>query len=513
MTELDPAPSAPGEAPRSGEHASEWRKREVGTALLNTAKLGGSLILTWGVGLGARLLIPRFLGPLEFGSLSFADAFAGTTFVLLGLGMETYIRKEIPVRPEHAGEFIGGLLAVRLAMVAFLFVGMEIALRAMHRDESVRRLVYIYGLANFFSIGGGTSGAFLHAVGRVNEMSVLSVVTKLIWAAGIVSTVVFRLESWVIAASVAVSEGVKSLALFVLARRHLGFRLHVDLRATRAVVLASMPFFLSGLAANVTNKIDVTILATMTNDKEVGWYGAASGIAGLTMFLTPLISWVLVPLFARAAAASQGELYTTVRRSSEFILTLTIPVSLMIVVGADFIVPLAFGRAFSPAAPALQVLTIAYGLMYVSIVAWCALTVLKHTWGVTAIMSSGLFVNPLCNVLLIGPFMRFAGHGGGGLACAWATLLTELVIVALLLRRLGRTAVDRRLLSSVAKSLLAALAVAAVDGFLLRPLAPLLRLSLDGLAYCVLVLVTGAVDVPGVVRWVKAALAQRKAGR
>jgi len=63
------------------------------------------LLFTWSIALGIRVILPRHLGPSLFGTLQFADAFASTFFVLVSLGMETYIRKEVAVRPEHASDF------------------------------------------------------------------------------------------------------------------------------------------------------------------------------------------------------------------------------------------------------------------------------------------------------------------------------------------------------------------------------------------------------------------------
>jgi hypothetical protein len=69
--------------------------------LRNAVKLGGSLMLTWGIALGVRLLLPRYLGPrrLRRGELRrrlHLDALRGH----LGLGIDTYIRKEVSVRPS-----------------------------------------------------------------------------------------------------------------------------------------------------------------------------------------------------------------------------------------------------------------------------------------------------------------------------------------------------------------------------------------------------------------------------
>ena len=85
--------SSPDDQPAGA--SNEWRRREIGLAASNALKLGSSLLATWGIALVARLYIPRFLGPDRFGVLNFAEAFTATAFVFLGLGLDTYVRKEI----------------------------------------------------------------------------------------------------------------------------------------------------------------------------------------------------------------------------------------------------------------------------------------------------------------------------------------------------------------------------------------------------------------------------------
>ena len=65
------------------------RAREAQLAVWNTLKLASSLMLTWGVALGVRALLPRYLGPAEYGAYSFAAAVAVTFFVfsLVVLGL------------------------------------------------------------------------------------------------------------------------------------------------------------------------------------------------------------------------------------------------------------------------------------------------------------------------------------------------------------------------------------------------------------------------------------------
>ena len=98
---------------------------------------------------------------------------------------------------------------------------MELVLSATQRSEEVRELARIYGIAQLFVIGSTTSAGLLHAKGSVNEMSVLTIVTKLIWGLGVALAMFLGLGLWAYGLALAVSEGVKSTLLFGYARRHL----------------------------------------------------------------------------------------------------------------------------------------------------------------------------------------------------------------------------------------------------------------------------------------------------
>src|ERR1041385_8177257 len=89
------------------------RAHEIAVAVRNALKLGGSLVLTWSVALIVKLQLPAHLGPIRQGRYGFAEGFAGMWFSAVSLGIETYVFKEVPVRPKHASDFMGGVFALR----------------------------------------------------------------------------------------------------------------------------------------------------------------------------------------------------------------------------------------------------------------------------------------------------------------------------------------------------------------------------------------------------------------
>lgn len=476
-------------------------------AIRNALKLGGSLLFTWGIALGIRLLVPRYLGPVRFGTLNFADGFSSAAFVVLALGVDQYVRKEVAVRPAHASDFFGGVFAIRTVMTLFVFAGMAAVMARTGRSAEVSTLVFIYGAAQYFVIANATLSAVLHAKGNVGAMSVLAVVTKVVWAAGLLAAMATGAGLWAYGASFFASEFIETFVLYALARKHLGLRFRVDYSGTKAMLLASMPYYLQGFAANAYGKLDVSLLEFTGNTREVGFYGAASALSSLTLLITPLIGWVLTPMLARAAARSRPELVEQTRRSLELILTVAIPASMMINLGAEFWIHLVFGEAFMPAVLALRIQATMFVLTYVAIIYYLVLIMLERQWVLTLILFAGLVANVALNLVLIRPSLAHFGPGGGGAGCAIAMLGTEIVVTSLMMAVVGRDAFDGRSVSTIAKSL-AAFGVVILLHRLLAFLGPV-RLVVDAAVYLVIVISTGALRLQEMFAVVRQAIKNR----
>ena len=479
-------------------------------AIRNALKLGASLLFTWGISLGIRLLLPRSLGPARFGSLNFADGFSATTFILVGLGADTHIRKDVSVRPAYASEFYGGLTVLRVGLAILVLAGMALILHATGRSEDVTLLVMLFGVTQFFVSANSTLSAILHAKGRVGAMSVLAVATKIIWAGGVLVAIAVHAHLWAYAAAYLASESVETFVLYGLAQQHVDLRFRVDPSATKAMLAASLPYYLHTFASTAYGKLDISLLEFAGNTTEVGWYGAANAVASLTLLASPLIGWVLMPMFARAATRSRAELDEQVRRALELIMSVAIPIGLVIYLGAAVWIRFIFGAAFAPAVGALRVLAPMSVIMYVSIIYFITLMMLGRPWALVFIGFGGLAVNVAVNLAVIGYSMRTLGPGGGGTGCAVAMLATEVFVTGCMLALLGRTGFDRRSLSAIAKSLVACAFAVVVDDRI-GSLGPA-RLALDGAVYAVIVLSTGAVRPGDILAVVKDATRRRGEG-
>lgn len=479
------------------------RSHEAMSAVRSALQLGGSLLVTYAIALGVRFLLPAHLGPEAFGRFNYADGFTAVFFIATQLGLEMYIRKEVARRPEHASDFFGTTMLLRLVLTVVLIGGLAFVMESHGESSEVRQLVYVFAVAQSLIVINASMAALLHAKSKVAGLSISNVVTKLVWGGGLLAVAMAGLPLPWLAVPLVASEAVKLAVGWHLARQHLGLTFRVDLPATWDVLKKSLPFFITGAALAANGRLDVMILGMKASDAEVGWYGAAWNIAGLTFFLNPVYGWVLMPLMSRAATRSRDELTRLARRTLEGTLAVTVPMMMLIVLGAPLWVGL-MGTEFYQSVMPLRLQSPLFVLAFITMTAGLWLTMTNQEWWVTITnVIASLVVIPILNLVLIPIMGQALGPGGAATASALTLVVAEVGVTICLLGRMGTAAFDGRLLGMIAKTAAVSLAVIALHVLFFGPLNPWVRLGIEAVLYIVGVLATGAVrpgDVLQVVR-------------
>jgi O-antigen/teichoic acid export membrane protein len=377
-------------------------------------------------------------------------------------------------------------------LVVALLLGEQLFIMALHKPTDLQRTVFVFGIAQLATVNANTFATLLHAARTVGKLAILNVATKLFWASSVAVALVIGAPLELLALAFLLSESLRCLVNFIVARKRLELELVIDGAATRRALRAALPFYINSTAVLLYAKIDVTIMAMQLPDEEVGWYGTATSIAGITFILTPLFSSVLMPQLARAVTKGTDELYSMLRRSLELLCVISIPISLATGLGADLAIGTIFGPPFVPAALALRVLSPIFVLTYVAMLGSTCLVLTGRGWTATTISILSIFLNATLNQFLLRPGMRLFGHGGGGTTAAALSVFTELVVSCAFLIAMGRGVFDRKNVLILLKCALGCI-VAIGCHVLFAPLGAA-RLIVDVIAYGVVVVVTGAVE-------------------
>jgi O-antigen/teichoic acid export membrane protein len=505
-----PAPASPASPAAPPTPVGSTLSHDTHTALRNGVKLAMSLVATWGVGLVVRFWMPRHLGPEQFGLYSFADGLAATLIGCAGLGIDTYIQKEIPVRPHYASDFWGGTAVVRVLLSALL-VGALMVLPVGARDPGVRFILLAFGVGQIVYALNGTLAVLLQANTTVDELAIANVAAKIAWGIGIAAGLIAGAPLWVIAAVFTLSEAVKLLLLQHAARRQLRLRFRIDLAATRQAIAGSVGFYANALALALGWRLDVALLGYLAHDTDVGWYGASQSLANITLLMTPLMGSVLAPLLRRAYNRSMDEMLSVMRRALEGLLLLTTPVALFLALGADLWVRVAFGSAYGPAAGSLRTLAPLFVLTYLAILLSMALVVLGRGWTLTFVSLGALVVNAAIALVIVPVFGRWLGPGGAGAGMALASVSKELFVTMTLAIVLGHGFLDKARQRLIARTVLAALVTAGTHA-LLAPLG-YWRLPIDAAVYAVLAVALGVLRPAATLAFARELLNSRRERR
>ncbi len=492
-----------GEAAPASERSQHIRREGV-LAFRNALKLAASLVLTWGVALIVTFKVPKYLGETLFGHYKFGDQTAMSLAVFLSLGVDTYISREVAVRPKHASEFFGGVLLTRAVVILPLVVFAVFFLRGEVEERRIATL--LFGFAYLFTALNQTFQQTLQAASSVGRLAIANVVSKVLWGGGTLAAVMMGAPLWVLPLPLVVSEGLKSLVLFYATKAAIDLEVRIDLEATKKVLRVSFPFFIANVAVSLGSSIDVVVLGKMlsSDSKEVGWYGAARQIAQLSALLSPILSGVLIPMMSRAKARNEEDFFAILRRGLEGVNVVSIPLTLMLALGADFWIHIALREKFAHAAPSLVWLAPTFVLAYCNVLLWLALMILDRSWTITIVSIVGMALLPLLIVLAV-PITANTGEGGAGMGVAMALSTRELVIFLVFLAFLGHRALDRRNVLATLKSLAICVVVGVVHHYVLARIGNA-RLVVDAAVYALLALALGVVrpsDIKEVLKMIK----------
>lgn len=492
--EVEPSDPAEGHAETPSEGA---------TALRNGIKLATSLVVTWGVALVVTFKLPKYLGPLFWGYYKYGFEYAATLAVFVGFGVDTYISREIAVRPRHASDFFGGVVLVRTIALAPLLAYGWYALG--HKLPEERIAAGLFGLTQIFVVMNLTFQQMLQAASRVGGLAIANVVAKVLWGGGTLAAVMLDAPFWVLPLPMVAAEALKAMFLFWASREAIGLRVELNLAATKAVLRVSLPFFVANAAVTLGSTIDVVVLRELVpaGSEEVGWYSAAREIARLSALMSPVLSGVLVPMMSRAKHRDEAEFFRILRRGLEGVTVVAIPLTLLLALAAEFVIAVALKAPFLPAAASLAWLAPTFVLAYANVLLWIALMILDRSWTIMIVSFVGLALLPIF-ILLAVPITSALGDGGAGMGVAMALSARELVVVVIFFALLGQRAVDRRSVSSVVKSIAICCAVIATH-VSLASIGPA-RLLVDAALYGALAIALGVVrprDVLAVLRLIK----------
>jgi PST family polysaccharide transporter len=379
-------------------------------------------ILRMGVGLIVGVWIARYLGPEQFGLLSYATAFVGLFSAMAGLGLQGIVVRDIVREPggkkETLGttallQLIGGLLAYGLTLGTIFLLRPD--------DSLVKALVAILGSVMLFK---ASEVAVYWFESQLLSKYIVWVQNGCFLVFAAIKLVLIKKNAQLIDFAWAIMGEALVVALLMLVM--LGLRgprlrqLRINLLRAKVLLTDSWPLFLSGISIVIYMKIDQIMLGQMLGGKAVGIYSVAVRISEVWSFIPMMIVASVFPAIVAAKERSETHYYQRIQQLYDLMVWLSVGVALPMTFLSTPIVTLLFGDAFAESGPilAIHIWTTVFIFLGVSSGKWLIIEELQ----LLALKRNiyGAMFNIVLNLILIPYFHALGAAIASLISCAIA---------------------------------------------------------------------------------------------
>jgi O-antigen/teichoic acid export membrane protein len=397
------------------------------------------------LGLLAIRVMTGYLGVDGYGRLAIVLALTALLLSITEFGITTVLAREISKAPDQVDLLGGTLLRFRLVStpVAVALAAASVPFLPYPSDVKIGLLIGLVG--TFFHSVGRTANAFFQANLRMDLLTVVDVVYKLVSLLLVVAVAVLDLGFYALVASIAFASVVYCGGNLALSRRFWRINVRAAPNLMRPLVRDSVGLWLVMIVGLLQFQGDMLLLSLLQPPSDVAIYSVAYKFIEQSFIISALFTTTVFPILALRIHEGRERSDEIIRRSFAFLLLQAIPLTLLLVVMASDLVRIIAPEEFAAAAEPLQVTALALPATFASTIFVNILIVLNRQRALISVSLATLAFNVGLNLYFI-PLYSYMG-------AAWTTVATEtlyFLMVFLVVRQVYGVRLDYSFLSRLA---------------------------------------------------------------
>jgi len=380
---------------------------------INTGWLFFERIIGMAVSFFVGIYVARYLGPDNFGLLSYAGSFVGLFTAIATLGLGGILIRELVKDEKRRDELLGTTFVLSIIGSILVFIIIVIAVRFTNNDDFTNLLIFIittgtifqsFNVINFYFQSKVLSKYTVYAqvfstiLGSVIKLLLIHFNMGLIYFAMII-----LLQSIIL---------VSGLIVMYIRQKSSLFNWSINFSLARKLLKDSWPLMLSGIAISIYMKIDQVMIKNMMDTKAVGNYAVAVRLSEIWYFIPMAITSSVFPAIINAKKISEKLYYERLQKLYDLMTWLAIGIALSIAFLANDIIRILFGAQYQDAAGVLQIYIWATVFIFLGVASSQYLIAENYTKISFLKTFGGAITNIVLNIILI------PKHGINGAAIA-----------------------------------------------------------------------------------------------
>ncbi|PIR95906.1 MAG: flippase [Candidatus Doudnabacteria bacterium CG10_big_fil_rev_8_21_14_0_10_42_18] len=313
-------------------------------------------ILNMAISFLVSIYVVRYLGPSNWGLLSYVVSFTGIFSFLASLGVDNILYVDLVSEPENSARLLGTGFMLKAAGALLSFVLIMVSAQVVHAGFYTAVLMAIVGGALFFQPFNVINLYFQAKV--KSKPTVINSVAIGIFLASLKVLLVFLGLSLKYFALLYLIEGVLAAAGYLFIYKKYGqkiFNWKFDFKLAKVMLGQSWPLILSTGFVYVYSRIDQVMLKSMLDQSAVGLYDVGVRLSEVWYVFPTIIIGSLAPALINAKKIGQEMYFKRLAKLYSFAIYFALIFILPLALFSKFIVNLLYGGAFIAAAGVLSI--------------------------------------------------------------------------------------------------------------------------------------------------------------
>lgn len=298
--------------------------------------------------------LARYLGPDDFGILSYAESFVYLFAAFAALGLDQIVVRELVKDSSKRDEILGTTLGLRLIGFVVMFAGIVFVTRLLDNTAIKNTMVMVIALTIFFQSIRGVDFYFQSKV-----LSKYTVISNFV-AVGVLSIVkvilILSEAPLIYFAYALVLEWILiSIGYIISYVYHKKSFLKWRFKWSIAKSLLKKSWFLiiGSVAAALYMKIDQVMIDEILDERSVGLYSVAVKMTSIWIFVTVAITQSVFPSLVSMRKKDKGLFLKRLQQLYDVLIKIAVVVSILYMIFASYFVPLLFGSEYTESSPIL----------------------------------------------------------------------------------------------------------------------------------------------------------------
>jgi O-antigen/teichoic acid export membrane protein len=375
-------------------------------------------IITTIVSFAVTAYMVRYLGPANYGQLSYAISFVGIFGVLSTLGIDSIVYRNLIDHKDRHAEYLGTALGLKLiAGICAYIITVSVATFYVPQTDISHFLIWIIASTYIFNAWNIIVFEFQSHINQ-KTLSIISLIVLL--TLSVLKLLVIAFDKGIIYfAFIFALEAILYTVSYILVRKRLYVPISswvFNIKTAKTILKEGWPLLLASSFALIYTRIDQVMIKHLIDNSSVGIYDAAVRIAEAWLTIPNLIVVSLFPSIMHARKVSFASYKKRTLGLTLSMAGLACIASIFVMFFGSWMIEILYGKAYIAGTSVLHIYTWASIWTSIGLVTYYYLLAERKTYILFWSSCLAMVINVILNFMWIPQY--------GIVGAAWATFFS-----------------------------------------------------------------------------------------